>query len=120
MATVNTSVNRDLVPGAIILTYALTNADSGSAFPLGYSADLTVQVTGTFGSSTVLLEGSNDGTNWFTLTKRGTTTAASFTAAGGAMANENPAFIRTSSSGGTGATTSATVCITPRYAKGMY
>lgn len=30
--------------------------------------DRTFQVTGTFGGATVLIEGTNDGTNWYTLT----------------------------------------------------
>jgi hypothetical protein len=39
----------------------------GLGFLAGF-ADKSVAVTGTFGSATLVIQGSNDGTNWFTLT----------------------------------------------------
>jgi hypothetical protein len=39
-------------------------------------------------------EGSNDGINWYPLTKVGGSTAATMTASGGAETNEHPLFVR--------------------------
>ena len=122
MATIAlTSTDRNTVNGAILLTWeALGNADSGAGYALPFAADITVQAIGTFGSATVKLQGSNDGTNWFDLTKKGGTSALSFTSAGGATANENPAFIRPSTSGGTGTDVDVIVAMHARYSKVGY
>lgn len=122
MATIAlTSTNRNTVNGAILLTWeALGDADSGAGYALPFAADITVQAIGTFASATVKLQGSNDGTNWFDLTKKGGTSAASFTAAGGATANENPAFIRPNTSGGSGTDIDVVVALHARYAKVGY
>jgi hypothetical protein len=60
----------------------LTNApDDGEAVELAGYADRSVQVQGIFDTTTVVIEGSNDGVNYHTLTDpQGT--ALSFTAAG--------------------------------------
>lgn len=47
----------------------LLNTDDGTPFEGPGSNDRSIQFTGTFGAGgTIILEGSNDGTNWFTLT----------------------------------------------------
>ena len=46
---------------------SLLVTDSGEHFALSQFADRSVQVTGTFGGATVVIEGSNDGTNFHTL-----------------------------------------------------
>lgn len=122
MATIDlTNADRNKINGAVLLTWeALGDADGGEAFALPYAADLTVQAIGTFASATVKLQGSNDGTNWFDLTKRGGTSALSFTSAGGASANENPAFIRPATSGGSGTDVDVIVAVHARYAKVGY
>jgi len=122
MATINlTSTDRNTVAGAILLTWeALGNADQGGAYTLPFAADITVQAIGTFGSATVRLQGSNDGTNWFNLTQKGGTTAIALTSAGGAAVNENPAYIRPATSGGTGTDVDVIVAIHARYAKVGY
>ena len=121
MATIAlTSADRNSVNGAIILSWALAGADDGAPYSLPFSADLTFQVTGTFGGATVKLQGSNNGTDWFDLTKKGGTSAASVTAAGGFTVNENPAFIRPSTSGGTGTDVDVIVALHARYAKVGY
>lgn len=62
-------------------------------------ADKTVQVDGTFGGTTVTLEGSNDGASWFGLSDpQGT--AISFTAAGLSAILENPRYIKPVMTGG--------------------
>ena len=55
MATVTPTTDRNSINGAIILTYALTTADTGTAMALPIAADLTAQVSGTFGAATVLM-----------------------------------------------------------------
>lgn len=121
MATVQlTSTDRNSVNGAILFQWDLGNADSGSSFNVPFSAEITAQITGTFGSATVVVEGSNDGTNWTTLTKKGGTSAASFTSAGLCTVNENPAYIRASTSGGTGSAIKVVVALHARYSKVNY
>lgn len=47
----------------------LANGDDGVSIPFGQYTDKSVQVAGVFGAGgTLLLEGSNDGTNWAVLT----------------------------------------------------
>jgi hypothetical protein len=76
--------------------------------------DRSVQVTGTFSTSTVTIQGSNDGTNWFTLnTPQGT--AMNFTAAGLLAVQEHTRFIRPIVTGGTG-----TALVITLFAKGQY
>jgi hypothetical protein len=46
----------------------LTDANpDGQPFQMPTWSDRTVQVTGTFGGGTLTMQGSNDGTTWFTL-----------------------------------------------------
>jgi len=66
--------------------------------------DRSVQVTGTFGvGATVTLQGSNDGTNWFTLHDP-FANLLSFTAAGFAEVTEIALFMRPNVAGGDGTT----------------
>lgn len=53
---------------ALVTWETLTSSDVGSAYaPLDTSGAVAcVQMTGTFGAA-VVMQGSNDGTNWFTL-----------------------------------------------------
>lgn len=55
---------------AHVITWAnMANSDTGAALEMVGSADRSIQVTGTFGSGGNLrIQGSNDGTNWNTLT----------------------------------------------------
>lgn len=87
---------------------SLGGAEAGVAAYFGDKPDRTVQVSGTFGSATVILQGSNDGSTWFPLTKPGAT-AISFTAAGGCAIVETPLYLRPSSSGGTASALSIVV-----------
>lgn len=122
MATINlTSADRNTINGAIILTWeALGDADDGAAFALPFAADISFQAIGTFGSATVRLQGSNDGVNWHVLTQKGGTTNLALTSAGLHDANEMPAFIRPSTTGGTGTDVDVIVAIHARYAKVGY
>jgi hypothetical protein len=89
----------------------LVNGDAGDACgpDLALWSDQTVQVTGTFGAAgTVVFEGSNDGTNWFTLNNpQGT--ALSFTAAGLKKVQEGALYVRPHVTGGDGTTAIAVV-----------
>jgi len=119
MASVNATTDRNSLNGAVLVTWALTDADTGTAFPIPYAAEITVQVSGTFGSATAVLQGSNDGTNWATLNAWiGTNT--SFTAAGIRKAVENPGYIRAVTTGGTSSTISVVVALKAIYDKTGY
>lgn len=81
---------------------ALTAANSaGDAVSLPEYADRSVQVIGTFDSATVVLQGSNDGTNWVTLTDpQGNVISA--TSAKLEQIEEATLYVRPSTSGGGG------------------
>jgi hypothetical protein len=81
--------------------WTVDTGDQGSPVELPGANDRSVQVVGTFATSTVVLQGSNDGTNWFTLNSpQGT--ALSFTASGILAVQEHCRYMRPSVSGGTG------------------
>lgn len=54
--------------GALLLgTYALASGETGDALNAAEFADRSAQVRGTFGGASLVIEGSNDGTNYETL-----------------------------------------------------
>lgn len=86
-----------------------TNADGD---PISYASNgmggVTFQVNGTFGASgAMVVEGSNNGTNWYTLNDQANN-AVSFSAAGLKTVRDMPLFIRPRVTAGDG-TTSLTV-----------
>lgn len=103
MATVNVTTERLLEGEAFLYTWSAltsTNAD-GSAITAHEYGDRCMQITGTFDSATVVLQGSNDGTNWVTLTDpQGN--SISKTAAALEQVMEIPRYTRVSTSGGAG------------------
>lgn len=70
------------------------NADGRGVCVAGFGRLNWQGIAGTAGSATLAFEGSNDGTNWYALTKVGGSTAATLTASGGAETNEHPKFVR--------------------------
>lgn len=78
----------------------LTPSDAvGDALEMPAWADRSVQITGTFDSATVVLQGSNDGTNWATLSDpQGNPISA--TSAKLEQIEEITRYIRPSTSGG--------------------
>lgn len=92
-------------------TWALTTAvPDGAPMEWVEWSDRTWQATGTFGGATVTIQGSNDGTNWFSLTNASGGAALTFTAAGGASSVELPRYTRPNLTVvGTGATVTVTV-----------
>lgn len=107
MATVSFTVSEIKGFGeyAHVITWAsLANGDSGSAVEMPGSAVRSVQFTGTFGTGgTIVLEGSNDGTNYVTLTDpQGS--AISKTAAGLEAIEELTRYVRPRVTAGDGTT----------------
>lgn len=98
MATINYQFQQ-LADHAKVLWETMDGGDVGRAFDLQEYNDNTVTVTGTFDSNTLTMQGSNDGTNWFTLTDNVGLDVA-LTAAGGALIAEAPRYIRPSLSSG--------------------
>ena len=109
MAIINPTIERSGDGSVLVYTFSGLNSTdtTGAAIPAAEWADRTVQVTGTFDTSTVVWEGSNDGTNYVTLTDpQGN--ACSFTAAGLEQVIELTQFARPRVTAG-GASTDLTV-----------
>lgn len=97
----------------LVVWSGLLNTDDGSPLDFVDWADRCVQITGTFGvGGTVVLEGSNDGTNWATMTDYANV-ALSFTAPAVKQITEQPRFMRPRVTAGDG-TTSLAVSILAR------
>lgn len=103
MSTVNhTKTQPSGINSVELFTWAaMGGSDVGDAVGFPQNADKCVQIDGTFGSATVVIQGSNDGSKWFTLTDpQGN--AISKTSAALEQIEEVPLYIRPSISGGTG------------------
>ncbi len=72
MAVISPTIVTNNPPGdGSIITYSwtmVTATDTGAPIPFAQWADRSVQFAGTWGGGTVVWEGSNDGTNYITLT----------------------------------------------------
>lgn len=100
--------------GHVITWTGLLNGDSGTPLEMVGSADRSVQITGTPSvGGTVLIEGSNDGTNYSTLHDPGGN-ALSLTSAQIVAVLEISAFIRPRVSAGDGSTTFAVTLLVRR------
>lgn len=108
MATVTYTANHPANPSIGINGYKwetlTTTNDTGSPVQLARMTDRTIQVTGTFGAGgTVVIEGSLDGTNYYTLNDlQGT--ALSITAAKIEGVSEVVTYIRPRVTAGDGTT----------------
>jgi hypothetical protein len=115
MATVTPTFSNDVGAAdrsTVLVTWALTTANADGS-PLEYTefADKTWTAFGTWGGATLTLQGSNDGTNWFSLTNAAGGTAATFTADGGKAVIETPRYVRPNlTTVGVGATVSVVLC----------
>lgn len=88
-------------PSCVVTWANVTEADTCSPVELVGLPDRSVQIAGTFGAATCVLQGSNDGTNYATLTDpQGN--AISKTSAAIEMVAEVARYTRPSASGGTG------------------
>lgn len=121
MATITPTIDRDSIPGAVLATWAaMATGDVGAGVPIAYAADLTGQVTGTFGGATITWQGSNDNTNWHPMTQKSGTGNMAFTSAAVHTANENPAWIRPAVTGGTSVVLKGIIAIHARYGTSPY
>jgi hypothetical protein len=111
MANKAAVVNRAVQGAQSVATakWVLNDGDVGLPISLTDWADRSVQVDGTFGGGTVTVEGSNDGTNWFTL-RDPQGTSLSFTSAGLKQIMETTLFMRANLTSGTTVTVNITVC----------
>lgn len=100
-------------PGNLAYQWDLAAGDDGVQVAHTDSGDRTVQVTGTFGGATVLVEGSLDGSNWFTL-RDAPGVALSFTSPGLRSVLENAPLIRARAAGGDGTTAIVVILNTRR------
>jgi hypothetical protein len=102
MATIVPKVTSlDDEKGVLVLWETLTQTNTtGGAVTYPEYSDRSVQVIGTFDSATITLQGSNDGTNFYSLSVVSGTTCA-FTAAGLKGIFELPRYIRPILTGGT-------------------
>lgn len=111
MATITPTITDISNDGSVqkVVWANLTNTDTvGAVARMAEWADRSIQVAGTFGGATIVIEGSNDETNYSTL-NNAQGTALSFTAAGLKQIVEVPAVLRPSLSGGTGSTLTVTM-----------
>lgn len=89
-------------PNTITATWSgLAGSENGDSATISRWADRTVQAVGTFTSIT--MQGSNDGANWFILNDPQGVDIV-LTAPGGATISENPIYIRPVSVGAAGCT----------------
>ena len=103
MATISKSAQTAPVNMEVFLWETLTENDTAEAHePSGVSGLFgSVQFIGTFGGATLVLQGSNDGTNWVTLNDKDGN-AISTAAAGAYDFSTAMRYVRPSPSGGTG------------------
>lgn len=85
----------------LITWSALATNDTGTPIQAAGLSERSFQVAGTFGGATVVLQGSNDGTNWVTLTDP-LGVAISFTSTGLKQVMQVCRYMRPSVSGGAG------------------
>lgn len=115
MAAISPSLTQPTTGQILVVTWTpLANGDVGVTADYPRWADRNVQVFGTFGAGGSLkIEGSNNGSNWATLTDMAGNTAV-FTAAGIKMIQENVMWIRPSVTAGDGTTALTAVMIARR------
>jgi hypothetical protein len=104
MAT-NSYTHKQVGRGAHLYTWTLGDDDDGEPVSVPVAADRSVQVTGTFDSATITMQGSNLESNgtWATLTQAADfSTAVSFTSAGLLQIGENTLWIRPVEASGQG------------------
>ncbi len=98
--------------GTVIYTWTdldSATSDVGTAALLSDEGDVDVQLIGTLSASTVVIQGSMDGTNWATITLSPTPLVAATIS----RLTQRAKFIRPSITGGTGADLIVIASVTP-------
>ena len=103
MATVSPVIDRTIAKIPRVIWEACATGDTINSLPISEQWGLaaSVQASGTFGGATVVMQHSNDGTNWFTA-KDLQGNDISLTADGIAEFSLSSAYIRPAISGGSG------------------
>src|ERR1051326_4103317 len=93
--------------GTMTITWSnIGDSDTCTAATGARWPDKTVSVRGTFSSATVVIQGSDDNSNWVPLNdSRGEGNSLSFSSADIRTVTENPTYIRPSSTGGSSSST---------------
>lgn len=112
MATITPTITKS-TDGGVFNVYvvqwpAIGNADTGTQVAMTSAADRSIQIEGTFGAATITVQGSNDGTNWQTLSDPQGAAITATTAKLKAIL-ELTRYVRVISSGGTGTNVNATL-----------
>jgi hypothetical protein len=84
-------------------SWALAQGDTATPISRANQSERSIQLAGTWGGATVVLQGSNDGVTWFTLTDPAGA-ALSFTANGLKQVMESVLHVKPAISGGDGTT----------------
>jgi hypothetical protein len=109
--TLSSLVTQFVGNNAAIYTWTgLASASSGDKIQGPGWTDRSIQFTGTFGGATLILQGSNDGVNWFTLHDP-FSNLLSFTSAALAEVTEVTNYMRPTISGGDGTTSIIAVLV---------
>lgn len=117
MANVAGTINQPSTGQILVVTWAsMANGDVGITADYPRWADRNVQIFGTFGAGgSIKIEGSNNGTNWVTLTDMAGNSCV-FTAAGVKMIQENVMWVRPSVTAGDGTTSLTAILVARRTA----
>jgi len=109
MAAINPDTGYPLRPNGdnealLYLFSTVTVGDTTAPIPYSQHADICWQAyaPSSWGGSTLTIQGSNDGTNWFTMKKADGSGASALTADGGFTSIERPVYVRASLASGTG------------------
>jgi len=95
-----------------VLWETITCGDTGEPFEIAdWVSQVIFQATGTFNSATLTFQGSNDGTNYFSLVAPDGTTALTLTSAGGKPCTYLPRYVRPSLSGSSGGDVDVTMLL---------
>jgi len=95
-----------------VLWETVTCGDTGEEVEVADWVDqVYFQATGTFNAATLTFQGSNDGTNYFSLVAPDGSTALTLTAAGGKPCAHLPRYVRPSLSGSSGGDVDVTMLL---------
>ena len=114
MSIIQATINKSITPddSVFILSWSglAASGDVGDAQSYASYSDKTFIVSGTFtGAPTVIIEGSNNGSDWTQISNR-QGTAMSFTTIGMNTSQDRPAYVRPRMTAGTGGAAVLVTC----------